>query len=246
MKRKRFNHQVETLCQIFCGWRLVNSHEALTKLGSGEIRIDLLKKQAFFNEQLLNEFNIAEEMYTWFYKDLSQHNIDIRFIKEASFTATLCIKALQGKRQSKEIWTTQIKEYISCTISCKCVLFTDEAEYSHSLKDIDEWPNGWWNEKALIDGKQKYKIMFNSVKQIINDWDPYQLIEGGTPGNEFESEIAQLLAGLSKCKSVEDVINLTSKIFSESFGSSGFSFEDCNSVGTKIYFWYRDFNSQNT
>ena len=62
MKRKRFNHQVETLCQIFCGWRLVNSHDHLTKLGSGEIRIDLLKKQAFFNGQLLNVYRENETL----------------------------------------------------------------------------------------------------------------------------------------------------------------------------------------
>lgn len=42
MRRKRLQHAADTLCHMFCGWRLVNSYQELERLGSGTLLIDAL------------------------------------------------------------------------------------------------------------------------------------------------------------------------------------------------------------
>ena len=91
------------------------------------------------------------------------------------------------------------------------------------------------------DFKQKYKTMFSELTQIINDWDPYGLIDGGAPADEFEAEVAKVLAGLAKSHSVKDVVQLVSDVFSESFEKEKFSVKSCKEVGKKVYAWYNGF-----
>ena len=39
MRRKRLKHCADTLCHMFCGWRLVNSYADIESLGSGALKI---------------------------------------------------------------------------------------------------------------------------------------------------------------------------------------------------------------
>ena len=92
-----------------------------------------------------------------------------------------------------------------------------------------------------MNGKKKYQAMFNELKALINAWDPYGLIEEGSPTDEFESEIAKILVGLSKCKSSEDTTKLIAGIFRQSFEVSKFSDDYCKQIGDKVYAWYKNF-----
>ena len=93
--------------------------------------------------------------------------------------------------------------------------------------------------------KLKYKKTFNDLKQIINSCDPWRLIEIGAPEDEYESEITKILVGLLKCNSVDDATKLVAEVFGECFEKENISMKNCQSVGEKIYYWYKDFNSQN-
>jgi len=42
MRRKRLNHCSDIVCDMFCGWRLMNSYEDLVRLGSGHLVINLI------------------------------------------------------------------------------------------------------------------------------------------------------------------------------------------------------------
>ena len=55
---------------------------------------------------------------------------------------------------------------------------------------------------------------------------------------EFESETNQVLAGLDKCKSEDDVVNLISRVFTDNFEKEQFSMESCKDVGKEVYNWY--------
>ena len=90
----------------------------------------------------------------------------------------------------------------------------------------------------------KYKKMSSGLKQIINSWDPYKLIEEGAPDDEFEAEISKVLVGLPKCTTSGEAAKLVSDVFSESFEKKHFSVEDCRSVGDKISSWYKDFSNE--
>src|SRR5689334_12628046 len=48
MNRKRLQHVADTMCQMFCGWRLIESKPNLVNLGSGILEIDAITGQCVF------------------------------------------------------------------------------------------------------------------------------------------------------------------------------------------------------
>jgi hypothetical protein len=147
MRRKRVQHQADIFCQMFCGWRLCNSHERLTALGSGPLHIDVFAGTATHNGTALQDLNIAGELSAWFQRDLLDNNIPVEQIRSATLDAELTITGLSGPRRSPEIWNTKISRYLSCDVRCRSHIKTDETSYQSEMVDHEEWPDGWWNEQ---------------------------------------------------------------------------------------------------
>jgi len=146
MRRKRLQHEADIFCQMFCGWRLCNSHEVLTSLGSGAIHIDVLAGTASHNGKIIQDLNIAGELKEWFKGDLRDNNVPVEHIRSATLDAELAITDLSGRRRSPEIWNTKISRYLVCDIQCHSRIETDEKSYDSKLTDHEEWPDGWWHE----------------------------------------------------------------------------------------------------
>ena len=146
MRRKRLEHQVHIFCHMFCGWRLTNDHELLTKKGSGRIEIDVLTGETTYKGIVEPDLHMTTEICVWFKEDIESNNIDISMIKRAVLIADLDIKPLVGKRKATERWNSPIREFMSCNIKCLGLIETDEKVYSSTLEDYEEWPVGWWNE----------------------------------------------------------------------------------------------------
>lgn len=124
MKRKRINHQVDTFCEMFSGWRLVNDMEMLVQLKQGYIDLDLIDKLALLNgEPLDKDFHILHEISDWFIKDLINNNIDKNFIRNAGLKVVFASATTEGKPKSKTNRIIEIKLSIEATI------LTDEKEY---------------------------------------------------------------------------------------------------------------------
>ena len=72
------------------------------------------------------------------------------------------------------------------------------------------------------------------VTKVINKWDPYHLIRGGAPRDEFKREIADI------CKLVPHAVNASefayaiSDVFSKAFEPRGFAPGDCMYIGKKL------------
>jgi hypothetical protein len=146
MRRKRLQHQADTFCQMFCGWRLCNSHEELTVRRSGSLHIDILAGTATHNGTVLQDLNIAGELSAWFQGDLRDNNIPVEQVRSATLDAEVTITDLSGPRRSPERWNTKIRRYLSCDIQCRSRIETDETSYESEMVDHEEWPDGWWNE----------------------------------------------------------------------------------------------------
>ncbi len=58
MRRKRLKHAADTLCNMFCGWRLANSYSDLETLGLGTLEIDALSGDARFNGSAIGPLNM--------------------------------------------------------------------------------------------------------------------------------------------------------------------------------------------
>ena len=132
MRHKRFQNHVETMCDMFCGWRLANSIDELSRLVPGKIEIDVLSEQCWFNGSPINSLNMASELSIWLRKDLQQYKIPVEALQTASVTADIQIVSFivgTKKRKPSRMWK----------ICCRSVLATDEQTYSSDLVNTS-WP----------------------------------------------------------------------------------------------------------
>lgn len=80
-----------------------------------------------------------------------------------------------------------------------------------------------------------YDRAFAVVRQVIREWDPYALIAGGAPDDEWDHEIASLVAQIPRIASEKDAAHAVSRVFSSAFQPEGFSPADCETVGKRLY-----------
>ncbi len=88
------------------------------------------------------------------------------------------------------------------------------------------------DQKAL---KHEYREIVDIVKQALNEWDPYDLIKGGAPENEFAEEATQVAAKIRKTEKQADLALVISDIFTRKFENNQFSVEACLPVASRIF-----------
>ena len=84
-------------------------------------------------------------------------------------------------------------------------------------------------------GRTKYQKMWAVTAGIIRDWDPYGLLGGGAPGDEFDREIASLMIQIPRIHSAVDAAQAVSRIFASSFEAHSFTEKTCSEVGKQLY-----------
>jgi hypothetical protein len=65
-------------------------------------------------------------------------------------------------------------------------------------------------------GKAKYKQMWDITADVIRKWDPYQLLAGGAPRDEWDSEISSVVAQIPRMHSATDAAAAVSRVFASS------------------------------
>jgi hypothetical protein len=74
-----------------------------------------------------------------------------------------------------------------------------------------------------------------AVRQVIHRWDPYGLLAEGCPPDEFDAEIAAVVAEIPRIRGRADAAHVLSRIFSSSFEPERFQPEDCAAAGVELY-----------
>ena len=77
------------MCQMFCGWRLIESKPNLLKLGSGTLEIDAITGQCVFQGKTTGQLTIAEEIRAWLQQDLATNKIPIAALTGAHLAVKL-------------------------------------------------------------------------------------------------------------------------------------------------------------
>ncbi len=80
-----------------------------------------------------------------------------------------------------------------------------------------------------------YERAFALVREVIHQWDPYDLMSGGAPKSEFDNEIARILTYIPKIKTESDAAQAISEVFTTAFEPKGFSLSDCAEVGRRLF-----------
>jgi hypothetical protein len=83
--------------------------------------------------------------------------------------------------------------------------------------------------------KADHTLALKVVRGIIHEWDPYSLLAGGAPADEFDSEIASVVKQIPRIKSQQDAALAISRVFSSAFEKERFTPNDCAAIGTKLY-----------
>ena len=82
--------------------------------------------------------------------------------------------------------------------------------------------------------KKNYKRTQEIVRKSIHRIDPYSLLAGGSPDDEFDSEISSIVGQLQRCGSGKDVAQAIARILTSSFGEK-FEPSEFESEGQHIY-----------
>jgi|GEM_PF-4206102 len=151
MRRKRLNHIVFTICDMFCGDSLFSSYPQLVELGSGTLIIDVLASQCSFNGRDIDQLPIARYLHKWMVQDCATNRIDISLIAKARLTVDIHLSSIMwGERQSSLTETfyvagTPIKtnEARRCVFLCSSVVQTDDTTYAATCERTREWPTAW-------------------------------------------------------------------------------------------------------
>jgi hypothetical protein len=86
-----------------------------------------------------------------------------------------------------------------------------------------------------ISTTEDYEQALSVVRGVIREWDPYSLLAGGAPNDEFDHQVAQLVARSRKIESPADATRAVSEVFSESFDAADFPLGSCAHVGERLF-----------
>lgn len=81
--------------------------------------------------------------------------------------------------------------------------------------------------------REDYDRAFSLVREVIAAWNPYGLSD--LAHDEWEQEVAQIVAMISQIGSTLDAARAVSTTFSRAFHSDGFTPEDCEQVGAQLF-----------
>src|SRR5882724_3860401 len=104
MRKKRLKNVADTLCQMFCGWRLVGSKRMLVELGSGTLEIDALTGQCQLQGEPIVQLPIARELVGWMKQDLATHRIPTTVLVRARLSVRLSFSQVPWNTRTKEIF----------------------------------------------------------------------------------------------------------------------------------------------
>jgi hypothetical protein len=81
----------------------------------------------------------------------------------------------------------------------------------------------------------KHSEIFELVREVICEWDPYGLIEDGSSKDELDREVAAIIRQLPRIRSSMDSCHVISRVFSSSFMPEPFKPENCREVGDRLF-----------
>ncbi len=89
--------------------------------------------------------------------------------------------------------------------------------------------------RMTLDCRKEYDRALNVVADVINSWDPYDLISGGAPCDEFDSEIRSVVSQIPRIANSNDAVHAVSRVFSSAFDHEHFGVDGCREVGEELY-----------
>jgi hypothetical protein len=87
----------------------------------------------------------------------------------------------------------------------------------------------------MMTDRKQWKKIEAVVRAVIHEWDPYALVGGGAPEDEWDSEILKIVSRVRNIKTPAEATAAISDVFSVAFQPKGFTREDCTQVGQQLF-----------
>jgi hypothetical protein len=100
---KRLQHVADTMCQLFCSCRLIESKPNLVNLGSGTLEINAITEQCLFQGESIDQLKIAEEIRGWLRQDLATNKIPLAVLTGAHLAVKLSFFVVPWNEPTREI-----------------------------------------------------------------------------------------------------------------------------------------------
>jgi hypothetical protein len=83
--------------------------------------------------------------------------------------------------------------------------------------------------------RDDYERAIAVTAAILREWDPYCLLEGGAPLDEFDGEIAKVVAQIPRMSNASDAAHAVSQVFAKAFEPEVFTPTACTDIGERLY-----------
>jgi len=83
--------------------------------------------------------------------------------------------------------------------------------------------------------REDYKVALALVRSVVHEWDPCALLHEGAPDDEFDAEIAKVVAYIPHIASAADASRAISTVFSAAFEPELFTAAQCAKPGQALF-----------
>jgi len=83
--------------------------------------------------------------------------------------------------------------------------------------------------------RKEYDDAFRIVRAAVASWDPFGILGGGAPEDEWDQEIARLLPRIQRAITSADVAREIAVAFGDSIGGTPISAKEVDDVATGIF-----------
>ncbi len=83
--------------------------------------------------------------------------------------------------------------------------------------------------------RQDYETAFAIVREAISRWDPDGLLGGGAPPDEWDSEVAKVVAKIPRMTCGNDVAEALSAVFAGPQGLQTFQATELRTIGAQLF-----------
>ena len=85
--------------------------------------------------------------------------------------------------------------------------------------------------------KRKFEISFHEVRDIVNKFDPFDLMGFGMPEDEYESEVGDILLDILNANYKEELLYIVKHQFGNNFNNPIKVEKKCNNLAEALYEW---------
>jgi hypothetical protein len=135
------NRTALDLALQFSWFELIHDWQAITRLGSGVLWIDLATGKTHHDGREVEPLHISGYLQSWLRESLAGANLSKTNTQDAAITARLTLEHYSGQRGLDSKWSGSHIRFVGCTADVRCRLAVDGVSAEARRTEKMEWPD---------------------------------------------------------------------------------------------------------